>query len=113
VALPSLKCQTGLKRERPLKKSTKLRSLGARSLSAKLDPNRVAPVVEAVVGVVVEAVVEGDGRVVDVVAVASPPPRTPDEWLSEIELAYKDAGCGCRLRINDIFGANTRQFGLM
>jgi hypothetical protein len=38
------------------------------------------------------AVVEGDGNVTDVVAVATPLPKTPDEWLSEIELAYKDAG---------------------
>jgi hypothetical protein len=44
------------------------------------------------VAVEVVAVVEGDGNVVDVVAVASPLPRTPDEWLSEIKLAYTDAG---------------------
>jgi hypothetical protein len=44
------------------------------------------------VAVEVVAVVEGDDNVTDIVAVATPLPKTPDEWLSEIELAYKDAG---------------------
>jgi hypothetical protein len=83
------KCQTGLKRKRPLKKSTLLTSLAARLLSTKLVPNRIVPVEEAVVVEVVEvAAVEGDGSMMRVVAVAAPLPRTPDEWLSEIESAH-------------------------
>ena len=40
----------------------------------------------------VEVVAVGDGNVMDVVAVAAPLPKTPDESLSEIEVAYPDAG---------------------